>query len=236
MKPKKIQESTFFSTASSWMLCMLSIRNIPPSLVTHPSDFTLPKEQAQVLAQFPGGGHNSSTHQRNNHVEDQQSQLIKTANTLVDKGDLIGAEEILRSLIKKFPQDSDAHYHLGNVLFRQEKKEDAIKEYQIAIHLNSKYALAHNAIGQVFASQQQWSSAIAEYHKALTINPDYGDALTNLAQPLWEQGFPQEARASLEKALKIFEAQDRPDKVKQVEQILGHLTDKSQKLYPPIVV
>ena len=233
MKPKKTQESAFFTTASSWMLCMLTVTNIPPLVVSHLSYFAIIKEQTQtqtqVLAQFPGGGHHSGTRQfsGNNQVERERSQMIQTANTLVDKGDLIGAEAILRKLIKKFPEDSDAHYHLGNVLFRLLKKEDAIKEYQIAIHLNSKYALAHNAIGQVFASQQQWSSAIAEYHKALTINPDYGDALTNLAQPLWEQGFQEEARASLEKALKIFKAQDRPDKVKQVEQILGRITDKS---------
>ena len=207
------------------MLCMLSVTNIPPSVVTYPSGFALIKEQKQpqVLAQFPGGGHNSGNHQRNNQVEDQQSQLIQTANTLLDKGDLIGAHEVLGKLIKKFPENSDAHYYLGNVLFRQGLKDDAIKEYQIAIHLNSQYALAHNAIGQVFASQHQWSSAIAEYHKALTINPEYGEALTNLAQPLWEQGFPQEARVSLEKALNIFKAQDRPDKVKQVEQILQNI-------------
>lgn len=225
MKPNKIQEPTFFSTASSWMLCMLSVTNIPPSLTTHPSNFALTKEQTQpqVLAQFSGGGHHSTTRQRNNHVLDQQSQQIQTANTLAEKGDLIGAQQILRNLIQKFPKNSDAHYYLGNVLFRQGLKEDAIKEYQIAIQLNSQYALAHNAIGQVFASQHQWSSAIAEYHKALAINPEYGEALTNLAQPLWEQGFKEEARGSLEKALKIFKAQDRPDKVKQVEQILHNI-------------
>jgi len=227
MKPKKTQESAFFPTASSLMLCMLSVTNIPPLGIPHISDFSLTKEQTQVLAQFPGGGHHSGSQQRNNQGESERERLIQTANTLVDKGDLIGAEEILRKLIKKYPEYSDAHYHLGNVLFRQGKKEDAIKEYQIAIHLNSQYALAHNAIGQVLASQQQWSLAIAEYHKALAINPDYGDALTNIAQPLWEQGFHQEARASLEKALQIFKAQDRPDKVKQVEQILQYITDKS---------
>jgi len=107
------------------------------------------------------------------------------------------------------------------------RNEDAIQEYLIAIHLNSQYALAHNAIGQVFASQQQWFSAITEYRNTLTTNPGYGDALTNLAQPLWEQGFHQEARASLEKALKIFQAQDRPDKVKQIQQILQHITDST---------
>jgi tetratricopeptide (TPR) repeat protein len=227
MKPDKIQEPAFLSIRSSWILCMLSVTNIPVSPLTHPSNFALTTAQRQipVLAQLPGS-HHSSNQQGNNQVEDQQSQLIQTANTLFEKGDLVGAQEVLRKFVKKFPESSDAHYYLGNILFREGLKEDAIKEYQIAINLNSQYALAHNAIGQVFASQQQWSLAIAEYRKALSINPQYGEALTNLAQPLWEQGFSQEARASLEKALKIFKEQDRPDKVKQVEQILQKIGNR----------
>ncbi len=229
MKRKLTPDSAFFPTASSLMLCMLTVTNIPPMVGSHLSDFAFPKEQTQpqVLAQIPGSGHHSGSQHGNS--QSANSQQILNANTLANNGDLTGAEEVLRKLIKKFPQDSDAHYNLGNVLFRQGRNEDAIQEYLIAIHLNSQYALAHNAIGQVYASQQQWSSAIAEYRKALSINPDYGDALTNLAQPLWEQGFHQEARASLEKALKIFQAQDRPDKVKQIEQILQHITDSNSK-------
>jgi len=158
--------------------------------------------------------------------EDQpslRSQLVQTANNLLNQGDLPGAEKSLRQLIKNYPQDAFGHYQLGNVLFRQGKNEDAIAQYRQAIRLNSKYAVAYNAIGVVLASQKRWDEAIAQYNRALRINANYGDALTNLAQALWEKGQKNEAIASLEKALQVFQAQDRPERVEQIKKILQQI-------------
>jgi tetratricopeptide (TPR) repeat protein len=210
MKRKSFMESALFQTASYFMLSMLSVTNMSQLVKAEVRDaFTRQHTQVQI-AQFSDN-------------EQQREQLVQKANILFNQGDLTGAEKVLRSFIKKFPDSSYGHYQLGNVLFRQNKKEDAIKEYQKAISLNSKYALAYNAMGKVFASQQQWSEAIAEYQKALVINPEYGDALANLALALWEQGKHQDARASLEKALNIFKAQQRSDKVQQIENILRQI-------------
>jgi tetratricopeptide (TPR) repeat protein len=211
MKRKSFMESAFFQTASYFMLSMLSVTNMSQLVKAEVGDrLTKQYTQVQIIAQFSDN-------------EQEREQLVQKANILFNQGDLTGAEKILLLFIKKFPNSSYGHYQLGNVLFRQNKKEDAIKEYQKAISLNSKYALAYNAMGQVFASQQQWSEAIAEYQKALTINPDYGDALANLALALWEQGKHQDARASLEKALNIFKVQQRSDKVQQIENILRQI-------------
>ncbi|MBW4445348.1 MAG: tetratricopeptide repeat protein [Spirirestis rafaelensis WJT71-NPBG6] len=214
MKRKSFMESALFQTASYFILSMLSVTNMSQLVKAEVRDsFTRQYTQVQILAQFSENGQ-------------EREQLVQKANLLFNQGDFTGAEKVLRSLIKKFPESSYGHYQLGNVLFRQNKKEDAIKEYQKAISLNSKYALAYNAIGQVFASQQQWSEAIAEYQKALTINPEYGEALANLALALWEQGKHQDARASLEKALNIFKAQQRSDKVQQIENILRQINSR----------
>lgn len=213
MKPKNPLKSAFFQTASHLMLGILTVTNTSQFVKAEVRNLqdTRQHTQAQILAQF------------SESQQPERSQLVQTANTLFNQGDLTGAEKNLRSLIKKFPEYTFGYYQLGNVLFRQGKKEDAITEYQKAIRLNSKYALAHNALGLVFASQQRWEPAIAEYQKALVINPDYGDALSNIAQAFWEQGKRDEAIASLEKALKIFKAQDRSEKVQQIEQILRQL-------------
>lgn len=214
MKRKSFMKSALFQTASYFILSILTVTNMSQLVKAEVGDnLTIQHTQVQILAQ-------------SSENEQQREQLVKTANALFNQGDFTGAEKVLRSFIKKFPDSSYGHYQLGNVLFRQNKKEDAIKEYQKAISLNSKYALAHNAIGQVFASQQQWSEAIAEYQKALTINPEYGDALANLALALWEQGKHQDARASLEKALNIFKAQQRSDKVQQIENILRQINSR----------
>lgn len=203
MKPNNPFKSAFFQTASYLMLGILTVTNTSQSVFAQVSN-----SGGQMLAQL------------SDNEPPERSQLVQTANTLFNQGDLTGAEKSLRNLIKKYPEDAFGYYQLGNVLFRQGKKEDAIKEYQEAIRLNSKYALAYNAIGVVFASQQRWDEAIAQYQKALDINPNYGDALTHLAQAFWGQGKRNEAIASLEEALKIFKKQDRPEKVEQIQRIL----------------
>lgn len=217
MKPKDFLKVTFFQSASCVILTQLTVTSIPQLAFAEKRDFPAATKHTptQILAQF--------SEPPSNNGQQERSQLVQTANDLFSKGDLTGAEENLRKLIKKFPKYPFGYYQLGNVLFRQERKEDAIQEYQKAISLNSNYALAYNALGRVFASQQRWEEAITAYQKALAINPEYGDALTNLAQVLWQKGNRAEAIASLEKALKIFQVQDKPEQVRRIEQILKEM-------------
>ncbi|GAX45165.1 TPR repeat-containing protein [Tolypothrix sp. NIES-4075] len=213
MNCKNLPKSAFFQTTSYLILSIWAVTNTLQFARAEVSDLNITKQhpQIQLLAQF------------SDNQDQERSQLRQTANTLLNQGDLTGAEENFRKLIKKFPEDSFGYYQLGNVLFRQGKKEDAIKEYHKAIQKNSKYAVAYNAIAQVYASQQQWSEAIVEYNKALKINPNYGDALSNIAIALWNQGNHKEAIAYAEKAVNIFKAQNRPDRVGQIEQILRQM-------------
>ncbi|PLZ06742.1 hypothetical protein CEN49_23765 [Fischerella thermalis CCMEE 5273] len=215
MKPNNSFQPRLAQTACYLSLGILIVTNTFESAFAQVRNPGTAKQhtQEQILAQFSDA----------NSGQQERSQLIRTANTLFSQGDLAGAEENLRKLIKKYPKDAFGYYQLGNVLFRQEKKDEAIKQYQEAIRLDSKYALAHNGIGLVFASQEQWEEAIAEYNKALAINPNYGDALTNLAQAFWEVGKREEAIASLEKALSAFKAQNKPRKVQRIQEILRQL-------------
>jgi tetratricopeptide (TPR) repeat protein len=216
MKLNNQLKSVFVQPLSSMILGMITAIAISPSTLAvsgkvslHVSEQSV--QQPQKIAQFSG----SDTPER--------SRLLQEANALYNQRDYKGAEENLRKFLKKFPKDAFGHFQLGNVLFRQSKPEAAISSYQEAIRLNSKYALAYNAIGVVYASQDRWQEAITEYRKSLEINPDYGDALTNLGQALWQTNKRDEAKATLEKALNIFKAQSRNEKVYQVQQILQQM-------------
>jgi len=182
---------------------------VPTTVALH-SPTQIAQKTSQKLAQFPGG-------------TPERSQLIQQANALYNQRDYKGAEESLRKLIKRYPEDAFAHFQLGNVFLRQKQPEAAIKSYQEAIRLKPKYALAYNAIGIVYATQDRWNEAIPEYRKALEINPDYGEAMTNLGQALWQVNQRDEAVASLEKALNIFKSQSRNDKAYQIEQMLRQI-------------
>ncbi|MHC5599498.1 MAG: tetratricopeptide repeat protein [Nostoc sp.] len=217
MKLTSKPKSAFVQSFSGMTLSIITVIGLSPLVLAVPAKVSLhsPEEsverQPEKLAQFSGTG------------SSDESQLRQQANALYNQGDLTGAEENLRKFIKKSPEDAFAHFQLGNVLFRQKKPEEAISSYREAIRLQPKYALAYNGIGIVYASQSRWEEAITEYQKALEINPNYGEALTNFALALWQTNKRDEALSSLEKALNIFKAQNRSEKVKQVEGILREI-------------
>ncbi|MFW9260558.1 hypothetical protein A4S05_04145 [Nostoc sp. KVJ20] len=217
MKVKHKPKSAFVQSFSGMMLSIITVVGLSPLVLAVPGKVSLhtpeqnAQRQPQKLAQFSDTG------------PSERSQLLQQANALLNQGDLTGAEENLRKLIKQFPKDTFGHFQLGNVLFRQKKPEEAISAYQEAIRLQPKYALAHNAIGMVYASQSRWEEAIAEYKKALDINPNYAEGLTNFALALWQTNKKDEALSSLEKALNIFKEQNRGEKVNQVERILKEI-------------
>jgi len=158
--------------------------------------------------------------------EFERSQLIRQANEFFAQEKFAEAQNNLRRLMKMFPDDPYPHYQLGNILLRQGQPEAAIAAYQEAIRRNSRHALARNGIGVARASQGLWDEAISEYQQALKINSNYGDALANLGEALIRKGKKQEGIASLEKAKKVYQQQDRPEKVKQVEEFLQKLNQE----------
>ncbi|MEH2412751.1 tetratricopeptide repeat protein [Nostoc sp.] len=222
MKLKSKSKSAFVQSFSGMTLSIITVISLSPLALAVPAKVSLDspeqsvERQPQKIAQFS----DTNTPER--------SQLLQQANALYNQGDLTGAEENLRKFIKKSPEDAFAHFQLGNVLFRQKQPEEAISSYREAIRLQPKYALAYNAIGIVYASQSRWEEAITEYQKALEINPNYGEGLTNFALALWQTNKKEEALSSLEKALNIFKAQNRGEKVQQVERILREIKTADQ--------
>ncbi|MEH2449021.1 MAG: tetratricopeptide repeat protein [Nostoc sp.] len=224
MKLKHKPKSAFVQSFSGMTLSMITVMGISPLVLAVPAKVSLDspehyaQRQPQKLAQSQAPDTGST----------ERSQMMQQANASFNQGDLTGAEENLRKLIKKFPDDAFGRFQLGNVLFRQKKSEEAISSYREAIRIRPKYALAYNAIGIVYASQSRWEEAITEYKKALEINPNYGEGLTNFALALWQTNKKDDALSSLQKALNIFKAQNRGEKVNQVERILREIKTGDQ--------
>ena len=89
--------------------------------------------------------------------------------------------------VKKSPDGYIPHGSLGNVYFEQQKFEDAIKEYMIAIKLKPDSPEAHNSLGLVYFEQQRFEDAIKEYMIAIKLKPDSIEAHNNLGLVYFEQ-------------------------------------------------
>jgi len=104
---------------------------------------------------------------------------------------------------KKYPNLAIVHNNLGIALFAEQKNEEAISHYKMAIKLNPDYALAHNNLGAVLFAKQKNEEAISHYKMAIKLNPDYAEAHNNLGAALFNAKMTEEAIDYFKEAIKL---------------------------------
>ena len=67
----------------------------------------------------------------------------------------------------------------GNSYKDQKKTELALKDYEKAIQINPKNAIAYYNRGLLYQEQKKWDLALHDYNKAIQINPKNGDVYNN---------------------------------------------------------
>ncbi len=95
------------------------------------------------------------------------------------------------------------HYNLGLALRQQGKVEEAIKNFQKAIEINPKYALAYQNLGHALHNQGKVEEAIKNFQKAIEINPEDDWAYYSWGHALRQQGKLEEAIKNYQKAIEI---------------------------------
>ena len=132
---------------------------------------------------------------------------------------------IHQSLVALAPQVGEAHYNLGNVLWKEGNLEGAIASYREALGRLSDASKVHNNLGGVYYEEGRLDEAIQHYEQALGISqsrfaqrssssplmPSAASSLTanpfithsNLADALARKGRRQEALQHYQQALQL---------------------------------
>ena len=120
----------------------------------------------------------------------QESSAIRHGNRDYRHENYAEAEVDYRRGINQNENSYQAHYNLGNALFRQEKYPEAAEQYVAAAKQldpkKDKQRLArtmHN-LGNACFGQQQYDKAVAAYEQSLRLNPKDNDTRYNLAKAL----------------------------------------------------
>jgi tetratricopeptide (TPR) repeat protein len=94
------------------------------------------------------------------------------------------------------------HYNLG-LLYRSQKNEAALAEFEKAAELDGKNYAPQLAVGDEYFAQNKWQQAAEAYRKAVAARP-FDDALhTKLGHALYSQGLREEANKEYQKAKEI---------------------------------
>lgn len=95
------------------------------------------------------------------------------------------AEANYKSALEANPKSTEANFNLGNVFYKEEKWDDALKAYQQYLSLETidktKMGDAWYNVGNTLLQKNELKQSMEAYKKALRLNPNNDDARYNLA-------------------------------------------------------
>jgi tetratricopeptide (TPR) repeat protein len=93
-------------------------------------------------------------------------------------------ETLWQDTVAKDPACWMARCNFGKVLADKGQIDDAIRQYQEAIHLKPDHVEAHNNLGIALSMKGKTDDAIGQFQEALRLRPDDAYAKNNLAKIL----------------------------------------------------
>lgn len=120
-----------------------------------------------------------------------------------NRGDLQGAESVLRAALSRDSNLASARNYLGNIFLKQNRLDAAVQEYGQAIRLNPNLAEAYYNLGLALHKQGQNEAAITAYRQGLVVEPTMANAQYNLGLALYQQGQNEEAIAAYEQSINL---------------------------------
>ena len=120
----------------------------------------------------------------------KEASDVRRGNKDYRKQDYTAAEVDYRRGLEKNKNGYEAHYNLGDALFKQDKYADAQVEFETAAKMLDKksdkerYAKAMHNIGNCNFAQQQYDKAVAAYQESLRANPKDNDTRYNLVKAM----------------------------------------------------
>jgi len=115
---------------------------------------------------------------------------VRRGNKEYNKQDYTKAEVDYRRGLEANKNSYEAHYNLGDALFKQDKYSDAQTEFETAAKMldpkkdKERYAKAMHNIGNCNFAQQQYDKAVAAYQESLRANPKDNDTRYNMVKAM----------------------------------------------------
>ena len=152
---------------------------------------------------------------------------IRHGNRDYNKDNFAEAEVDYRRGLEKNNQSYEAHYNLGDALFRQNKYPEAAEEFMKAAQVidpkkdKQKAAKTYHNLGNSLFAQQQYDKAITAYQQSLRANPKDNDTRYNMVkamQMLQQQQQQQQQQQNQQNQDQQQQQQDQQQQQQEQEQ------------------
>lgn len=156
----------------------------------------------------------------------RESSKIRKGNRQYEKEQYTDAEVEYRRGLQVNSESFEAHYNLGNALFRQNKYDEAAREFSKSSQLltsdkdKDRLAQTYHNLGNSFYGQQQFDRAIEAYKQSLRLNPKDNDTRYNLvkAMQMLEQQQSQQQEQQQNQSQQQQQQQEQQEQQQQEQQ------------------
>ncbi len=116
-------------------------------------------------------------------LEDQRKQKDTSLKALsglgevaLKRGDLGAAQGFFRRALEISPEDPGAAYNVGEIFFSNQKTDDAIAYFELAIKIKSDWPKAYHRLGLVYLNKGDFPKASENLKKFLELDPQNPEA------------------------------------------------------------
>ena len=160
----------------------------------------------------------------------QESPDVRRGNKQYNDSNYTEAEVDYRRALDKNDQSFEAHYNLGDALFRQEKFPEALEQYAEAEKLlkaddktrkeqvDSRLAATYHNMGNALYAQQQYDKAVAAYQQSLRRNPKDNDTRYNLVKAMQQLQQQQQQQQNQDQNQQQQQQQQEQEQEQEQEQ------------------
>lgn len=161
--------------------------------------------------------------------------LVNDGNSQYKDQKYSDAEISYRKALEKDQQLVPGHLNLGSALYKQDKADEAIKEYENALmkaESKETKSQAYYNMGNAFMKSQRYQEAVKSYVESLKLNPNDQDTKYNLSyalEKLKQQQQQQQNKNDKNKDDKKDQQKNQQDQQKQDQQKQDQQKQDQQK-------
>jgi tetratricopeptide (TPR) repeat protein len=98
--------------------------------------------------------------------------LSGLGETALKKGDLEAGRTYLSQALDLSPEDEAAAYNVGNILFSNQKVDEAIEYFNLAARIKSGWPKPYYKLGFAYLNKGDYSKALESFNKFIALDPE----------------------------------------------------------------